>query len=230
MNPSTVTESLLDEAELYPDSDGKPMSDNTVQHRWIDILFHNLNSLFAERTDVFVAADLMWYAVEGHPRECAAPDVMVVFGRPKGDRGSYKQWREDSTPVTVAFEVLSPANSDDEMAKKAIFYEDHEVEEYYVIDPDDNRLDVFLRQGTVFRRQDASGGFVSPRLGIRFDVSGTEVVAYRPNGEPFRSYLTVEAALRRAEYAIALGRKVRRGQATADEVAELERLEGQAGD
>ena len=225
MNPSIATESLPSEAELYPDSDGKPMSDNTVQHRWIDMLFHNINSVFADRDDVFVAADLMWYAVEGHPRECAAPDVMVVFGRPKGDRGSYRQWREEGIPVTVAFEILSPANSDDEMAKKAIFYEDHEVEEYYVIDPIDNRLDVFRRQGTVFRRQDTIRGFVSPRLGIRFDVSGPEVVAYRPNGEAFRSYLTVEASLRQAEHVIALGRKVRRGQATAEEVAELERLE-----
>ena len=227
MTPSTATEQSLTEAELYPDSDGKPMSDNTVQHRWIDMLFHNINSLFAERTDVFVAADLMWYAVEGHPRECAAPDVMVAFGRPKVDRGSYKQWREGGIPPAVVFEVLSPANTDDDMAKKSIFYEDHAVEEYYIIDPDENRLDVFLRQGTVFRRQDTSRGFTSPRLGIRFDASGPEVVVYRPNGEAFRNYLTVEAALRRAEYTLALSRKVRRGQATAEEVAELERLEDQ---
>ena len=225
MTPSTATEPLLDEAELYPDSDGKPMSDNTVQHRWIDMLFHNINSLFAPRDDVFVAADLMWYAVKGHPSECAAPDVMVVFGRPKGDRGSYKQWREEGVPVTVVFEVLSPANSADEMSKKAIFYEDHEVEEYYVIDPATNRLDVFLRQGTVFRRQE-SRGFVSPRLGIRFDVSGPEVVVSRPNGEAFRNYLSVEAALRRV---LVLSRKVRRGEATAEEIAELERLEEAGG-
>ena len=118
MNPAIATEQPLTEAELYPDSDGKPMSDNTVQHRWIDMLFHNINSLFAQRDDVFVAADLMWYAVERHPRESAGPDVMVVFGRPKGDRGSYKQWREAGIPPTVVFEVLSPANSDEEMAKK----------------------------------------------------------------------------------------------------------------
>ena len=225
MTPSTATEQLLREDELYPDSDGKPMSDNTVQHRWIDMLFHNINSLFVDRDDVFVAADLMWYAVQGHPRESAGPDVMVVFGRPKGDRGSYKQWKEDDIPATVVFEVLSPANSEEEMARKSIFYEYQEVEEYYIIDPACNTLDVFLRQGTVFRRQDSSVGFVSPRLGIRFDVSGPEIVVYRPNGEVFRDYLTVEAALRRAEHMIALGRKVRRGQATAAEVAELERLE-----
>ena len=30
----------------------------------------------------------------------------MVFGRPKGDRGSYKYWEEDDVPITVAFEVL----------------------------------------------------------------------------------------------------------------------------
>ena len=48
----------------------------------------------------------------------------------------------------------------------------------------------------------------------------------RPNGEAFRNYLSVEAALRRV---LVLSRKVRRGEATAEEIAELERLEEGAG-
>src|SRR4051812_22137589 len=99
----------------YPDSDGKPMAENTLQLRWIVTLFGNLAALFRDRDDVFVAADLLWYPVEGQNEVRAAPDVLVVFGRPKGDRGSYMQWEEANVPVTVAFEILSPGNTIKEM-------------------------------------------------------------------------------------------------------------------
>ena len=36
---------------------------------------------------------------------------MVVFGRPKGRRGSYRQWEEDNIPPQVVFEILSPGNN-----------------------------------------------------------------------------------------------------------------------
>src|SRR4051794_9404762 len=69
----------------YPERDGKPMADNTKQARWIFVLYGNLCALFREVSDVFVAADLFWYAVEGDPGAVQAPDVLVVFGRPRGD-------------------------------------------------------------------------------------------------------------------------------------------------
>src|SRR5262249_50347025 len=120
----------------YPDSDGKPMADNTKQARWIVVLFGNLAALFRARDDVVVACDLFWYPVEGSPEVRVAPDVLVVFGRPKGDRGSYKQWEEGGVPLTVVFEILSPGNTWTEMDDKYAFYEEHGVEEYYVYDPD----------------------------------------------------------------------------------------------
>ncbi|MEN9280327.1 MAG: hypothetical protein Q6I77_05865, partial [Gloeomargarita sp. DG_1_4_bins_134] len=81
---------------IYPDSDGQPMADNTLQFRWIVLIKENLECLFAHDANVFVAGDLLWYPVEGHPEIRVAPDVMVVFGRPKGERGSYRQWEEDN--------------------------------------------------------------------------------------------------------------------------------------
>ena len=36
---------------IYPDSDGQPVADNTVQFRWIIMLYHNLSWLFAENPD-----------------------------------------------------------------------------------------------------------------------------------------------------------------------------------
>src|SRR5207248_2716125 len=148
---------------LYPDSDGKPMADNTKQARWIFVLYGNLAALFRAVADVFVAADLLWYARLGEDEKPTAPDVMVVFGRPKGDRGSYRQWEENDIPVTVAFEVLSPSNDVLEMADKLAFYDENGVEEYYVYDPDKNTLLVYTRGQAALRRVHFKGQYTSPR-------------------------------------------------------------------
>ena len=74
----------------YPDSDGQPMADNTLQFLWIMTLQGNLDLMFRENPDVFVAGDHLIYPAEGKPEICQAPDVYVAFGRPKGHRGSYK--------------------------------------------------------------------------------------------------------------------------------------------
>jgi Uma2 family endonuclease len=67
---------------IYPDSDGQPLADNTKQFRWIVTVKENLERLFHDRPDVFVAGDLLWYPVEGNNTMRQAPDAMVVIGRP----------------------------------------------------------------------------------------------------------------------------------------------------
>jgi Uma2 family endonuclease len=173
---------------LYPDSDGKPMAENTKQLRWIFILYGNIAAMFRKSPDVFVAADLLWYALEGEPKVRSAPDVMVIFGRPKGDRGSYRQWEEEGVAPQVVFEVLSPGNTHTEMTDKFTFYEEHGVEEYYVYDPDGIRLFVYQRRGDMLRRVHQANGFVSPRLGIRFDLSETDLAVFGPDNRRFLTY------------------------------------------
>jgi hypothetical protein len=63
---------------VYPESDGQPMADNTKQFEWIVFLKKNLDVLFADDPNVFVAGDLLWYPVQGMPQRRIAPDVMVV--------------------------------------------------------------------------------------------------------------------------------------------------------
>jgi Uma2 family endonuclease len=184
---------------VYPERDGKPIADNTKQARCITVLFGNLCALFREVADVFIAMDLLCYPEEGHPKISTAPDVLAVFGRPKGDRGSYKYWEEEGIPLTVVFEVLSPGNTVPEMADKFAFYEDHGVEEYYIYDPDNNRLQVFLRRGEILGRVRKADGFISPRLSIRFDLSGPEMVVYYPDGRRFRTFEELEAERIQAE-------------------------------
>lgn len=182
------TLSITSDSIIYPESDGQPMSDNTRQFQWIVMLADNLAALFHDRLDVFVCGNQNWYPVKGEPEICNAPDVYIVFGRPKGHRSSYKQWEEDDIPMTVVFEVLSPSNTATEMADKLLFYEDYGVEEYYVYDPDTNSLIGYLRRGDILKRYRQINGFVSPRLGIRFDLSGPELVVRYPDGRPFLTF------------------------------------------
>src|SRR5437764_5295934 len=147
---STDVPTAADEV-VYPDSDGQPMADNTLQWDWMVKIVGELREQFAGQ-QVFVAGDLLWYPVEGDPKTRTAPDALVAFGRPPGYRGSYKQWEEGGTAPQVVFEVLSPGNDAMEMADKLDFYDRHGAEEYYVYDPDRNRLAVYVRQGEVLRR------------------------------------------------------------------------------
>jgi Uncharacterized protein conserved in cyanobacteria len=130
---------------IYPDSDGQPRANNTKQFRWILVIQQNLDWLYANDPNVFVAGDLFWYPVEGKPNIVNAPDVMVVLGRPKGDRGSYQQWNEDNIAPQVVFEILSPGNSQNEMDRKLLFYDRYGVLEYYIYNPENNQLRGWLR-------------------------------------------------------------------------------------
>ena len=144
--------------------------------------------------------------------------------------------------MTVVFEILSPSNSWKEMVDKVIFYSEHGAEEFYVYDPETNELKVYIRGKTMLRRVFEVDGFVSPKLGIRFDLSGPELVLRHADGRPFLTFEELEAATasaeRRADVADAkakesqqrfrrlaeLVRKQTSQQATPDESAELQRL------
>ncbi len=180
---------------VYPDSDGMPMADNTKQFRAIVTIQGNLEAWFRDRADVLVAGDLLWYPVEGRPDIRRAPDVLVVFGRPKGDRGSYRQWEEGGIAPQVVFEVLSPGNTLTEIAAKFEFYDEYGVEEYYLYDPESGDMSGWRREGGRLRVIAAIDGWVSPRLGIRFEREGGEVRLYLPDGRPFLSFVEVQAQL-----------------------------------
>jgi Uma2 family endonuclease len=180
---------------IYPDSDGEPMSDNTKQFRWITVIHHNLEWLFAKDENVFVAGDLLWYPVEGNNQLCQAPDVMVVFGAKKGDRGSYMQWREGNIAPQVAFEILSPSNTLTKMNRKQSFYNRYGVEEYYLYDPDKNDLSGWLRGEEGLDVIENMADWISPRLGIRFDLSQEVLQLFRPDGVRFTSYSEISQQL-----------------------------------
>lgn len=182
----------LESEIVYPESDGMPMADNTKQFRLIVMIQQGLAAQFADRPDVFVAGDLLWYPVKGHPAIRVAPDVLVAFGRPKGDRGSYLQWAEAGIAPQVVFEILSPGNTLAEMARKFEFYHRYGIEEYYLYDPDHNELSGWHRSDGWLWMIDPVEGWVSPLLDVRFSCAEGELQLFHPDGRRFETYLELQ--------------------------------------
>lgn len=185
---------------IYPESDGEPMANNTEQFHLLTTIEGNLEILFADDPQVFVAGDLLWYPVEGDNTIRQAPDVMVALGRPKGRRGSYLQWLEAGIAPQVVFEILSPGNRKQEMNDKFAFYERYGVEEYYLYDPTRGRLQGWLRneQGALAPIEQMND-WRSPRLSIRFVLDRLDLQLYYPDGSRFLSFVELNQRLEQAE-------------------------------
>jgi Uma2 family endonuclease len=174
---------------IYPENDGNPMSDNTKQFQLIMRIQGGIDALFKDNPNVFVAGDLLWYPIENDNKTRQAPDIMVVFGRSKGDRGSYQQWNEDNIAPQVVFEIISPGNRMKAMYKLFKFYQKHGVEEYYIYDPEDNELMGWLQTDGELDYIESIEGWVSPRLQVRFETASGELEIYQPDGQKFLSYV-----------------------------------------
>ncbi|MCI0463351.1 MAG: Uma2 family endonuclease, partial [Gemmataceae bacterium] len=190
-------------AVVDPESDGQPRADNTTQFRYNRPNTGGLDVQYRNDPNVFVAGDLLWYPVEGNNTIRQAPDVYVAFGRPKGDRGSYRQWEEGGIAPQVVFEILSPSNRAGELVRKFKFYERYGVEEYYVYDPDRGELLGWQRQGNELVEILFMEDWVSPRLGVRFRLVNGELELYGRDGRKFATFVELaeqtEQAQRKAE-------------------------------
>ena len=176
---------------FYPETDGLPMAENTLQFEWIVTIEGGLEAVFKEDPNVFVAGDLLWYPVEGEPSVCAAPDAMVVFGRPKGHRRSYQQWKEGGIGPQVVFEVVSPSNTVMEMLQKGNFYSRFGVQEYYVYDPELKVLLGYERKNNVLQEIPLMSGWTSPLLQVRFRLGQEGLELFGPDGKPFHTFVEV---------------------------------------
>lgn len=217
---------------VYPDSDGKPMSDNTKQFDWIVKIKENLERLYKNDPNVFIAGDLLWYPVEGNNKIRIGPDAMVVIGRPKGYRGSYRTWEENNIAPQVVFEILSPGNKRGAMERKFRFYQKYGVEEYYLYDPDRIRLNGWIRSGERLMPIPDMQGWTSPLLQIRFELAADDLFIFRPDGTPFLTTVELDQmaeAERKKKEAAIREKEVERKKAEAERKrAEAERKKAEA--
>jgi len=117
----------------------------------------------------------------------------------------------------VVFEVLSPGNTRLEMQRKLLFYDKYGVEEYYEYDPDNGELSGWLRQGNRLEEVEQMQGWVSPRLGVRFERNGDQLDLFYPDGRKFESYVELDT---RAEQERQRAELADRHAAQADQRAE----------
>ncbi len=210
---------------IYPGDNGELMSNNTELFRLIVEIKENLELVFANDPNVFVAGDLLWYPVEGNNKLSQAPDIMVVFGIPKGYRGSYQQWIENDIAPQVVFKIWSE-DSIGLLTKRFQFCDRYGVEEYYFYNPQTLELGGWLRIEGKFEAIEQMDGWVSPRLGVRFQLSETELQMFGPSGEAFISFVELaglrqEAQARAEQAEMMLEQERSRSQALESKLREM---------
>ncbi len=183
----------------YPFEDDIPLADSTLQFDWLEMLFAGLEAQYRDAADVMVASNNLWYPIEGDPRTATAPDIMVVFGRPKQPRKSFMQWKEQGIGPQVTMEIRSPSNSTKDLKKCFDFYQRFGVEEYYLIDPWKDTLDGWKREGKKLKKIAKMNGWVSPRLGLRFELRKDWLHIIGADGEEF---LMIRERARRQQRAL----------------------------
>ncbi len=120
---------------VYPSSDGEPMAESELQ--WVPLTdtVITLKSWFAQRSDVYVAGDMLVYYRMNDNRTRVAPDVYVVFGAAGNHpRHSWLVWREGKAPDFV-MEIASPSTWERDAAEKREIYARMGVREYWRFDP-----------------------------------------------------------------------------------------------
>ena len=131
--PGTVLAPVAPVEVDYPSSDGEPVAESSFQLIPLFYAFDALRRRYADRKDVFVAADLLIYYREGSPA-AVAPDVFVVFGAANHLRHSYQLWKEPKGPDLV-LEITSESTRDKDQGPKREIYRQLGVREYWQYDP-----------------------------------------------------------------------------------------------
>lgn len=217
------------------------MAENDPQYRCITDTRFALEQRYRDHPQVYVGADLLIYYVEGDPGKSVAPDVLVSFGVPQGNRRYYLLWEEGKAP-DVVFEFASPSSWQADVGWKRGLYQGLGIREYFIFDPTGEHLDPLLRGYRLVREiyeplpliQGERGlmGLMSEVLGLELWVkenggAGMPYVLrlYDPGSGEWLRTPEEEAEARRAAEARAAAAEAR----AAALQAELERLRAERG-
>ena len=199
--PSAPTEI----ADLYPESDGKPMAETERHFRELLKNFNRIENHFSHIPDVYVLGDMMMYYEEGDPRKSISPDIFVAFGIGKKERRIYKIWEEGKPPDFV-LEFASKGTYRNDLTGKVQLYAEIGIPEYFLYDVDRRYLPTplmgFRLMGHTYVEIPAlaNGGIPSERLGLEFHLLDDDFGIYDPEAEEWLN-TAAEAAQMRAEAA-----------------------------
>ena len=125
-----------DPAIEYPSSDGEPLAESDFQYIPLTETVSALRIHFKDRSDIYIAADMLIYYKMNDNSVNIAPDIFGVIGAPGNHRRhSWIVWREgDKTPDFV-MEIASESTWRRDDAEKRDIYAQLGVTEYWRFDP-----------------------------------------------------------------------------------------------
>ena len=129
---------LLAERDLPWEEDEEDMAVHTAHDQISMDLRAGLERRYRGRDDVLVAHELLVYFDGARPSRRSArrlsPDLLVAFGVPRRDRGSFTVWDEGRAPDFV-LEILSEGTWRKDVDEKVALFEAMGVREYFLFDP-----------------------------------------------------------------------------------------------
>ena len=134
-NTFTLPSAPTEIADLYPESDGKPMAETERHFRELVKNMNRIENHLASIPDVYVLGDMMMYYEEGNPRKSISPDIFVAFGVGRKERRIYKIWEEGKPPDFV-LEFASKGTYRNDLRRKVDLYAEIGISEYFVYDVD----------------------------------------------------------------------------------------------
>ena len=119
----------------YSSSDGEPMAESDLQYVPLTETVSALRVRFSDRSDVYVAGNMLVYYRMNDPSASVAPDVFAVLGTAGNQpRDSWIVWREGKAPDFV-LEIISESTWRRDAEEKRGIYAEMGVSEYWRFDP-----------------------------------------------------------------------------------------------
>ena len=204
-NRRDISYAPTDTADLYPDTDGKPMAASDLHLEILIWLIQALREHFADMPDTYVSGDILTYYTEGNPRDVVAPDVLVAFGIGQKRRHTYKVWEEGKVPDFV-MEFSSKTTYRNDLTDKKALYAALGISNYLLYDAESLYLSPPLMGFRLVAgvyvpiEPGADGRIHSDVIGLDFVIEEGRLRVYDPMGEEWLQ-TPAEAHAARAETA-----------------------------
>ncbi len=200
-NGTNIPYAPTDTADLYPETDGKPMAASDLHLEILIWLLQTLKAHFAEMPDVYVSGDILTYYTKGDPRAVVAPDVLVAFGIAQKRRHTYKVWEEGKVPDFV-MEFSSKTTYQNDLTDKMALYAALGIPNYLLYDAEALYLPSPLMGFQLVKGvyvpipPGVDGGIYSDVLGLDFHIRERHLSVYDPVAKRWLQTLAEQHAAR----------------------------------
>ena len=184
-NGTNIPYAPTDTADLYPETDGKPMAASDLHLEILIWLLQTLKAHFVQMPDVYVSGDILTYYTQGDPRAVVAPDVLVSFGIGQKPRHTYKVWEEGKAPDFV-MEFSSKTTYQNDLTDKMDLYAALGIANYLLYDAEALYLPSPLMGFQLVKGvyvpvpPGVDGGIHSDVLGLDFHIRERRLAVYDP--------------------------------------------------